>query len=55
MRRVVPGIKLLLLGLWSLALIPLQMLALRFAWPVLHLVPIFAPPTWMAIARALTR
>src|SRR5690349_9261349 len=40
-RRILVGIKVLLLGLWALALIPVQTLAVRFGWPVQHRVPVW--------------
>ena len=40
MRRIAVGLRLLILGLCSLIIIPLQLLALRFGWPILHRLPI---------------
>ena len=42
MTRIAVALRLLLLGLWSLVLVPLQMLALRFGWErILHGVPVW--------------
>jgi 1-acyl-sn-glycerol-3-phosphate acyltransferase len=38
-KRIGVGLKLLLLALWSLILIPSQMLALRFGWEIRHTLP----------------
>jgi 1-acyl-sn-glycerol-3-phosphate acyltransferase len=39
--RILVGVRLLLLGLVGLVLIPLQMLALRLGWTVLHVAPMW--------------
>lgn len=39
MRRIAVALRLLVLGLYALVIIPLQMLALRFGWPILHRLP----------------
>ena len=39
MRRIAVAVRLLVLGLYGLVIIPLQMLALRFGWPILHRLP----------------
>jgi 1-acyl-sn-glycerol-3-phosphate acyltransferase len=39
-RKVVIALKLLVLGLCSLALIPLQMLGIRFGWDIIHHLPV---------------
>lgn len=49
MRRLSGYARLLLLGLLTLALIPLQMLALRWNWPVLHDVPVWFHRTLLSL------
>ena len=39
MRRIAVALRLLVLGLYALVIVPLQMLALRFGWPILHRLP----------------
>lgn len=41
MRRLALAARLLILGLYALWVIPLQMLALRFGWPILHTLPMW--------------
>lgn len=39
MRRIAIAAKLFVLAFWSLLAVPLQMLALRFGWPIMHTMP----------------